>query len=152
MNNRQKVLFNQLQTYRNELLDVIDGMTDKEAEFIPTGFNNNVHWNLGHIYLDQYLWIQALTKEKMDIPNIFHSSFGFGTSPKDFTAETPSMIELKKLLSKQPNDIQQTYGDRLNEPFPPIDMEMCTIEQVLIRTIFHEGMHLQAIMDIKKSL
>ncbi len=29
-------------------------------------------------------------------------------------------------------------------------MGMNTIEQVLIRTIFHEGMHLQAILDIKK--
>ena len=29
-------------------------------------------------------------------------------------------------------------------------MGMHTIKQVLIRTIFHEGMHLQTILDIKK--
>ena len=55
-------------------------------------------------------------------------------------------------MKAQPAAIKKTYGDRLEEHFPPTDMGMHTIEQVLIRTIFHEGMHLQAIFDIKKQL
>ncbi|CAM5180434.1 DinB family protein OS=Ureibacillus acetophenoni OX=614649 GN=SAMN05877842_103228 PE=4 SV=1 [Ureibacillus acetophenoni] len=44
----------------------------------------------------------------------------------------------------------ELYGHRLEEEFPPTEMGMFTIEQVLIRTIFHEGMHLQRIIDILK--
>lgn len=51
-----------------------------------------------------------------------------------------------------PFKLMENYGHRLEEEYPPTEMGMRTIEQVLIRTIFHEGMHLQAINDIIKCL
>lgn len=150
MNRRQEILFNQLESYRSEVLAVVENVTKEQAEWIPRGFNNNIRWNLGHIFLDQYLWIQAVTKEKADVPEQFSSWFGYGTSPKDFTEETPGIEELKALLREQPGRIKEVYGDRLDEEFPPTEMGMFTIEQVLVRTIFHEGMHLQTILDLKK--
>ncbi|MEI3606327.1 DinB family protein [Pseudogracilibacillus sp. SE30717A] len=152
MKKRHEILFNQLHTYRNELLNELNGINEEKANIIPKGFNNNIRWNLGHVYLDQFLWIQELTKKTIDIPNIFHTSFGFRTSPNDFVTETPSTADLKERLKSQPTYIQNEYGHRLEEEFPPIDMGIRTIEQVLMRTVFHEGMHMQAIIDIKKFL
>ncbi|WP_419955113.1 DinB family protein [Neobacillus niacini] len=152
MNNRHEVLFTQLQSYRSYILGVVENVTEEEAEIIPKGFNNNIRWNLGHIYLDQYLWIQAVTKEKAGVPEQLQAWFGYGTSPANFTPETPTMEELKKLLKEQPAEIKAQYGERLEEEFPPTEMGMHTIEQVLIRTIFHEGMHLQSILDLKKCM
>lgn len=152
MKQRHEVLFVQLENYRREVLGVVENVTDEEAEIIPKGFNNNIRWNLGHIYLDQYLWVQAVAKEKADVPEEFNTWFGFGTSPSDFTAETPSLQNLKLLLKEQPGILREVYGDRLEEEFPPTEMGMHTIEHVFIRTIFHEGMHLQAIMDLKKCI
>jgi hypothetical protein len=150
MNQRQEILFNQLESYRSYILAVVEGLTDEKAEVIPEGFHNNIRWNLGHIFLDQYLWIQAVTKEKADVPQQYQSWFGYGTSPKNFTDETPGVEELKALLREQPGKIREVYGHRLDEEFAPTEMGMFTIEQVLVRTIFHEGMHLQTILDIKK--
>jgi len=150
MEQRHEILFKQLETYRSYVLGVLDDVSEEKAEIIPEGFNNNIRWNLGHLYLDQYLWIQAVTKEETAVPEEFNKWFGFGTSPKNFTNETPSFDELKILLEKQPNEIKREYGNRLEEEFSPTEMGMHTIEQVLIRTIFHEGMHLQTILDIKK--
>jgi hypothetical protein len=152
MNKRHQILFNQLESYRSYILGVLENVTDVEADIVPKGFHNNIRWNLGHIYLDQYDWIRAVTKEEGLVPESFRSWFGFGTSPSNFTEETPSVEELKSLLKKQPTDIEEKYGNRLEEEFAPTEMGMFTIEQVLIRTIFHEGMHLQAILDIKKCL
>ncbi|MEH7253090.1 DinB family protein [Neobacillus niacini] len=152
MNNRQEVLFTQLETYRSEILEAVENVTEAEAEAIPKGFNNNIRWNLGHIYLDQYAWIQAVTKETSSVPGQFSTWFGYGTSPADFTPETPSFEELKHLLKEQPAQIKAEYSERLEEEFPPTEMGMHTIEQVLIRTIFHEGMHLQTILDLKKCM
>jgi uncharacterized damage-inducible protein DinB len=152
MENRHEVLFNQLESYRSYILGVLDTVTLEQAEVIPVGFKNNIRWNLGHIYLDQYLWIQAVTKEKADVPEEFQTWFGYGSSPANFTGETPSLEELKQLLKEQPSRIKDIYGDRLEEEFAPTEMGMHTIEQVLVRTIFHEGMHLQTILDIKKLL
>lgn len=134
------------------MLHAIENVTSEEAEIIPHHFKNNIRWNMGHIYVDHYLWIEAVTKEKTGIPEQFPTWFGFGSSPKDFTAETPSLEELKLLLREQPTRIKKAYGERLEEEFPPTEMGMHTIEQVLIRTIFHEGMHLQAMLDLKKCI
>ncbi|MGE7689573.1 DinB family protein [Lysinibacillus sp. NPDC097214] len=152
MKQRHKILFQQLESYRSEVLHVIETVTEDLADIIPTGFHNNIRWNMGHIYLDQYLWIEALTNEKDKELVAFQSWFGYGTSPTNFNDETPSFEALKKLLKVQPSQLKEKYGDRLEVGFPPIDMSMNTIEQVLIRTIFHEGMHLQTILDIKKFL
>jgi uncharacterized damage-inducible protein DinB len=152
MKRRHEVLFNQLESYRSYILGVLENVSEEEAEVIPKGFNNNIRWNLGHIYLDQYLWIQAVTKEKVGVPEPFQTWFGYGTSPANFTPETPTIDELKKLLKEQPAQIKAQYGERLEEEFAPTEMGMHTIEQVLIRTVFHEGMHLQTILDLKKSM
>lgn len=152
MEKRHEILFNQLKSYREDVLHLLEEVSDLDAEVIPTGFKNNIRWNAGHIYLDQYLWIEHLTKEKSEIPEPFRTWFGYGTSPKDFTNKTPSLKELKILLKSQPDKIKELYGHRLEEEFPPTEMGMFTIEQVLVRTIYHEGMHLQTIIDIKKLL
>ncbi|WP_321172213.1 DinB family protein [Sediminibacillus terrae] len=152
METRHRILFRQMETYRTELLDAVLPVTEEEADFVPPGFNNNIRWNLGHVYLDQFLWLETLTKEKQNVPHEYHSWFGFGSSPADFTAETPSLETIKRLLTRQPGDIKERYGERMDETFPATEMGMHTIEQVLVRTIFHEGMHLQKVMDIRQQL
>ena len=150
MKARHEVLYKQLETYRKELLGNVEKVTDEQAEIIPDGFNNNIRWNLGHLYLDQFLWIEALTKEASPTSKQFNQWFGFGTTPANFTEETPSFKELKELLKAQPQEILEKYHKELDKEYSPIDMSMHTIEQVLIRTIFHEGIHLQAINDLKR--
>ncbi|MEK5476494.1 hypothetical protein NYE70_06035 [Paenibacillus sp. FSL R5-0407] len=56
------------------------------------------------------------------------------------------------MLQQQPVTIQEKYQDRLEEEFAPTEMGIHTIEQVLIRTIYHEGLHLSAIQAIKRQL
>ncbi|WP_349304950.1 DinB family protein [Paenibacillus sp. Marseille-Q4541] len=114
--------------------------------------NNNIRWNLGHICLDQYLWIRTLTKEELLIPMKCNEWFGYGTSPSQFTAETPTFSQLIPILQQQPRIIQEKYQDRMDEEFAPTEMGMHTIEQVLIRTIFHEGLHMGAIQALKRQL
>ncbi|MEK3732386.1 DinB family protein [Paenibacillus sp. FSL M8-0334] len=152
MERRHEVLFEQLHTYRKVLLDVVEDVSEAEAEIVPDGFNNNIRWNLGHVLLDQYLWIRVLTKEDMPVPMSFNQWFGYGTNPSNFTDETPSFSELISLLQEQPRFIEQQYRDRLEEDFPPTDMGMHTLEQVLVRTIFHEGLHMGALLAIKNQI
>ncbi|MEC0370625.1 DinB family protein [Paenibacillus chibensis] len=150
MKRRHQVLFEQLHTYRRELLEIVAEISEEQAEIIPRGFHNNVRWNLGHMYVDQYLWIQALTKEELPVPMTYHEWFGYGTSPASFTEDTPTFSQLIPLLQQQPCVIQEKYQDRLEEDFAPTEMGMHTLEQVLIRTIFHEGLHIGAIQALKR--
>ncbi|MFD1952971.1 DinB family protein [Paenibacillus thailandensis] len=141
-----------MKSYRSELLGIVSDVSETEAERIPSGFNNNIRWNLGHICLDQYLWIRALTKEDIPVPLKFNEWFGYGTDPSRFTDETPTYSELIPMLQEQPGIIRETYKNRMEEEFAPTEMGMHTIEQVLVRTIFHEGLHIGAILALKRQL
>lgn len=153
MKERHRVLFKALETYRRSLFDVLEDVSPEEAELIPTGFRNNIRWNMGHTYLDQYLWILSVTKEKDETIRKWNAWFGFGTTPADFTEDTPTFHQIKALLGNQIGLIKEQYSHRLEEEHPPTDFEYyTTIEQVLVRTAFHEGMHVQAINDIKKCI
>ncbi|MBG9794371.1 hypothetical protein ABD76_18400 [Paenibacillus dendritiformis] len=152
MERRHEVLFEQLNTYRNELLELVEDISGEEAEIVPNGFNNNIRWNLGHIILDQYLWIRALTKEDPPVSMTYNQWFGYGTNPTHFTDDTPSFSELVSMLREQPRMIEEKYRDQMEEEFAPTDMGMHTIEQVLVRTIFHEGLHMGAIIAIKRQI
>jgi hypothetical protein len=145
---RHEVLFNQVQSFREVTLSLVESVNEGLADIVPKGFNNNIRWNLGHIYIDQYLWIQAVTKEKIGLPEGYMDWFGFGTKPADWKTKPPALKELKEQLAKQPQWIMDNYGDRLEEVFPETELGMHTIAQVLVRTIFHEGLHAAAIRDI----
>ncbi|OCA89527.1 DinB family protein [Pradoshia sp. D12] len=147
---RHEVLFKQLADYRHELLVAVDSMNEDEVNIVPEGFRNNIRWNLGHVYLDQYLWIQHLTKEPIILPNHFNEWFGYGTSPEDWRGEVPKLDYLKRLLAVQPFMIRDLYGERLEEEYSVTESGMFTVEQVLVRTIFHEGIHLGNILALKK--
>lgn len=152
MEKQHTVLFQQLEDYRQETLKAIDGLTDEDANIIPDGFSNNILWNLGHIYLDQYLWIAHLTKETPPLPPGFKEWFNFGTKPADRKTPPPNLETLVSLLQEQPQKIQAAYKDRLDEEFPATESGMHTIAQVLVRTIFHEGMHLASLNTIRRFL
>ncbi|MGE5702496.1 MAG: DinB family protein [Clostridia bacterium] len=150
--NRHEVLLRQVEAFREETLHLIEGITEEQADIVPQGFSNNIRWNLGHLYVDQYLWIMALTKEPIDFPQGFREWFDYGTSPAGWKGELPSLKELKALLAEQPKHIRDVYADRLDETFPPTELGMNTIADVLVRTIFHEGLHLAAIQSIRRFL
>lgn len=115
MEKRHKALFQQLEDYRQETLKAIEGLTKEDVNIIPDGFSNNILWNLGHIYLDQYLWITHLTKKTPPIPPGFNEWFNLGTKPADWDTQLPKLA-------------------------------------VLVRTIFHEGMHLASLNTIRRCL
>ncbi|WP_409301039.1 DinB family protein [Peribacillus sp. SCS-155] len=150
MENRHSVLLQQLEDYRKNTLNCVENITEEEATIVPEGFNNNIKWNLGHIYVDQFLWIQHLTKEKIELPEGFLELFNYGTKPSDWSGNVPSLDQLKQLLIGQIDFIKQNYADTLEEEFQVTESGMHTMAQVLVRTIFHEGLHLGAIIALKR--
>lgn len=88
----------------------------------------------------------------MDIPDNFREWFGYGTSPYDWQETPPNLAELKTLLENQPDKIRRLYADRMEVEFPTTHMGIRTVEQVLPRIIFHEGIHHRDIQLLKRSV
>ncbi|WP_096155077.1 MULTISPECIES: DinB family protein [Bacillus] len=146
----EKVLFNQLVSFREDLLFVLEDVTEEESELIPKGFRNNIHWNMGHILLDQYMWIYFQLEEEMPY-DYLEKYFGYGTTPDHFSNETPTYSELLSLLKEQTNKIRETFSNRLSEKLLKVtELEMSTVGEVLPRTMYHEGLHIGTIITMKK--
>lgn len=143
------VIFDQVDWMRKQTLRVVKGVSEEEANVIPEGFNNNILWNLGHIYIDQYAWLKTLTDDDFPYPAGYPAMFQYKTKPADWEDDPPSLDELVQRLTEQPQYIRDTYSARLDDPYPK-KSGMRTVRQVLVRTLMHEGMHFETIKMYKK--
>jgi hypothetical protein len=146
-----EVLLNQIDFVRKVTLKVLKDVTEEMADIVPEGFNNSIRWNIGHIFIDQYMWLYFKIPDELKLPDQYKELFGFGTKPADWKIQPPSLEELKALLRQQPVHIRQTFGHRLDEKLiEPTELGMSTIGEVIPRTLYHEGLHVGTILSIKK--
>lgn len=147
-------VFEQLNFVRNVTLHIVKDVTESQADALPEGFNNNIRWNLGHIYLVQELFAFHFAQEPVQIPEGFSELFAKGTTPTDWTVQPPQLSVLIELLKEQPIRIREKLIHRLDEqvanPFTLGGLTLKTIGEFLTLSLYHEGGHAQNIKMLKK--
>ncbi|MBM7651976.1 DinB family protein [Neobacillus cucumis] len=144
-------IFKQLRFVRENTINCVTEINDEASLFIPEGFNNNIKWNIGHIYVVQEKFAYFFIKEKMIMPNNFLELFTTGTSPINWEKqELPTISELIQLLKNQIDRIEQVLEFRLKEviekPFTTsTGLTLSTVEELLSFCLYHEGMHFATI-------
>ncbi|MDR7073123.1 DinB family protein [Fictibacillus barbaricus] len=150
---KNEILLKQLAAFRHNTLSVMEGLTEEDADFIPEGFKNNIRWNLGHIYLDQYDWLYHKTREDNPAPKQYREMFGYGTKPEDWKQSPPTLSELRNRLMEQVEHIKAEFGYRLDQELDePTELGMNSFAELLPRTFYHEGMHVGTILAIRKAI
>ncbi|GAB6153454.1 hypothetical protein JCM17380_22040 [Desulfosporosinus burensis] len=109
----REFLFNQLKAVRGDTINVVKELSESQADSIPEGFNNNIRWNLGHIYLVQELFGFHFAQEPMLMPDGFTDLFGRGSKPNEWKVQPPTLPELIQLLEDQTSRIE-VYGDSIS--------------------------------------
>lgn len=150
-------LFQQLKFVRKATIVYVRSMNENLLEVVPAGLNNNIKWNLGHIYMVTEKFSFQLTGEKVNVPDHFPELFNPGTSPKDWTVESPTKEELIILLNQQIERIEAILSQRIEEPIQAIyksstGLQISSIAECLSFCIYHEGMHFGAIKSINLRL
>lgn len=149
-------LFKQLRFVRENTIYYVTEMKDEESLIIPEGFNNNIKWNLGHIYVVQEKFAYYFIKEKMNMPKNFSELFTTGTSPESWrNKELPTISELIQLLEDQNGRIEEALEFRLKEviekPFTTsTGLTLSTVEELLSFCLYHEGMHFAMIKSYQR--
>ncbi|KYG28227.1 DinB family protein [Alkalihalobacillus trypoxylicola] len=148
-------IFTQLRFVRaNTLRDVVD-INNKMSEIIPVGFNNNIKWNLGHIYFIQERFAFHFAKETLWLPEPFTELFRPGTKPGSDGQIEVELSEIIQLLEGQIDRIESTFKNRLKEKTEESyttskGLHLSTIEEFLSFCLYHEGMHYEKIKLLKK--
>lgn len=148
-------LFNQLKVIRSNTIDAVKELSESQADLVPKGFNNNIRWNLGHVYLVQERFAFGFTKEPMQLPDEFTELFGRDTKPSEWKVQPPTLPELIRLLEDQTIRIKEKLNDRLDETVAnplamPSGLTLKTLGEFLIFSMYHEGMHVQTIKMLKR--
>lgn len=151
-------LFNQMAFVREQTLKLLGGVTEETADRIPDRFRNSIRWNVGHIYVVLERFAFKYIGLPLHVPEGYQTQFEWSTSPLDGHGLTaPTLIELKQLLSEQPERIKQALGNRMNEEIVPpyttsTGITLATPEQFISLNLYHEGMHASVIKHYKRLL
>ncbi|MDQ0192831.1 DinB family protein [Paenibacillus wynnii] len=150
-----QLLFKQLEFVRLLTIKAVEGISEQTLDIIPEGFNNNLRWNLGHIYLVQEKLAFQLADLPMQLPESFGRLFGKGSKPAEWNEEPPTLEVLLKMLAEQPGRIQESLQNRLGEPVTEpftisSGLTLNTLGESLNYTFYHEGLHFNTITLLKR--
>jgi uncharacterized damage-inducible protein DinB len=147
----QAIVFNQLEKARARTLQMLEAMPEEIVQIVPEGFNNSILWQFGHILTIQERYTGNLTGRPLDIPADYLALFENGTKPADWKMEPPSLAVLRQQLAEQTARVQQHFAGRLEEKLAEPIRGMETFGEVLVSTIFHEGMHVGCISMLRRA-
>lgn len=149
---------NQPRTYtlkhlRTSILVLTEELTLEQINKIPTSFNNNIIWNLGHLVATDQRILYARSGLQPPVSNEFISKYQKGTKP-DMFIEKKEVDEIKRLLLWSVDQLEEDYNKKIfvhyKEWVTPYGNTISTIEEAMAFLPFHEGLHRGAIIALKK--
>lgn len=151
-NNNLTFIFEANRVLRQNMIESIRNLSIEQLHKIPTGFNNNIVWNLGHVVASQQILCYKLGNAPLLLPENFIERYRKGTSPKDWTAQENVPLILSYFDTT--NVIEQQYNTGLFEKFTEYQTSMGfmlkTIEDGIVYNYGHENLHYGTILNLRK--
>ena len=111
----------------------------------PNGYNNNIRWNAGHIFVSMEAFVQKALGEYAPVHPEWIPLFVTGTSPDAWGENVPSNEELLAALQEQPARVMAALEGKLDnvlaEPMVIGPHAMETAEALVQFVVWHEGVH-----------
>src|SRR5688500_8333278 len=97
-------LTQQFNVTRNGLLRDIKNLENSVMDVQPRGFNNTIHWHIGHVLTTTEQFLFGFPKKTQHIPSHYYDLFANGTKPADWTGDVP---DVGTLTDQNDNQIQR---------------------------------------------
>lgn len=149
---RDIFLFGALDKYRNRLLQSVEGCPENKRNVVPEGFNNSIHWQIGHVLSVTNRIVFNLSEQTSALPTSYLSFFGNGTKPADWQEEPPAWDVIIAQLKEQPSHIREFLREKLEVPVKENFLNAETIEELITSSVMHEANHLGTISAMLKVL
>jgi hypothetical protein len=138
---------------RIHILNLVTELTVEQLNEIPTGFNNNIIWNLGHLVASQ----QSISYLRAGLPPFIDEKYFLaykpGTSPGQFV-DSEQVEAIKKIFLTAIDRFGIDYHNNLFTSYPSwtshYGIGNNNIDDAVNFTLFHEGLHLGYIMALKR--
>lgn len=141
------------ETNRNIYLKFLENYTLEQLNTIPTGFSNNLIWNLGHIIVAQQGLVYRLSGLPMNITTEMLDAYKNGSKPTGKTTQA-EVDELKTLLFSLLKKTKEDYAAgkfvSYNEFTTSTGFHLASTKEAMQFNNYHEAMHLGFMMNIRK--
>ncbi len=150
--------FEKIKNFRIVLLKQIETLTIEQLNEIPTGYNNNIIWNLGHLLAAEQNVCYVKSGLPIAVEDEYFSPFMPGTKPEYFSSVT-TVSAIKKLLITSIDQLQSDFEANKFSNYTPSLMvpkvygfEINDINSALEYLLYHEGLHAGYILAMKRLL
>ncbi len=148
-------IFDILLKNRMILHEFLKNTPEEDLYKIPEGFNNNIWWNIAHVVVTPQLLMYKLSGMDFTIEEELINTYKKGTFPNG----KPSEQEREKIAAYLFSTVKHIQLDYERGKFKNFQEYMTTpkiglsnAEDALSFNVFHEGLHLGAILALKKAL
>jgi hypothetical protein len=142
-------------THREKLQIWFENFTPEQLNHIPTGFSNNLIWNLGHVLVTQQALVYRLSGLDVAVPTIITETYKKGTRP-EAVIDTPSIQQIQQLLQHTAEQTQMDAEKGVFKEFQPyttlLGFQLQSVEEAIQFNTYHEALHLGIMMQIRKFL
>ena len=145
-----ELLFKQFELTRGFFLKDLQDVTPEQESVQPEGFNNTIHWNVGHVLTVTEQFMLGYPQKSNHLPANYIELFGNGTRPADWTGDVPSVEVLAGLLREQLGRIKEVPAELLDRKLPKPFLGLETVGELANMALFHESYHLGQIHAMKK--
>ena len=138
---------------REQLLEYFNKYTLEQLNKIPSGFSNNLIWNIGHVIVVQQALVYKGSGLEGYVSEELFKLYMPGTKPMGNNSQE-EVDNLKNLLmsliEKTEADFQNGKFVTYNERKVGAGFILSSIEDALQFNNYHEGMHFGYMMNIRK--
>lgn len=138
---------------RKLLHKILDSTPKDKLLKIPEGFRNNIWWNIAHVVVTQQLLVYKFSGLQIRIPEAYVDKFKKGSVP-DGSATDEEIKEIGDFLLSTAEWAKEDYENGLfenyNEYTTSLNVTLGNVEDAMTFNVFHEGLHLGAVLALKK--
>ena len=145
--------FEILSITRSNILNAIDGLTLNELNTIPTGFKNNIIWNVAHLVVTQQLLCYKVSGLAMALNDEFIDKYR-KDSVVNSEVNQEEVNYIKTQLQELPKKLQEDYNNAIFKNYTEYptsyNVTLNNVEDAIQFNNVHEGLHFGYIMAMKK--
>ena len=139
---------------RKILSSFIDKFSLEDLNRVPSGFSNNLIWNIAHVIVTQQLLVYNLSGLPMMTNDAMVAKYRKGTKVEGDVNQV-EVDEIKNLLFSTVEQMKIDYEKGVFKSYSPYttstNSTMSCVEDAIKFNNFHEGIHLGYILALKKS-
>ncbi|MDP9725975.1 hypothetical protein J2W44_005077 [Priestia aryabhattai] len=145
-----ELVFKQFKVAKDYFIRNVESISKEVANVQPDGFNNTIHWHVGHALTFTEQLMFGFSEKTTYLPANYIELFGNGTKPDDWKDKVPSLDELIIQLKDQSIRLQQIPNEQLKATLQKPFMGFETFEELAGLAVLHESNHLGHIQAMKR--